>query len=416
MVLEIGIIYFLYILVKVYVSIMEIGYVSKAKYLAPVILDKKRYKDAADYKIATQRMDILNSLFDYALFIFWVGFGLRWLDGAISIDNILLKSVIYIDIFIAVNYLFSLPFDIYSKFYLDKKFGFSNISVKMFLNDLLKVAVLFFIFGSLVVYIISYIILTFSLWWLWSFIFIFAVIITINVIYPTFIAPIFNKFIPLEDEDLKESIEKLMKKAGLKSSGIFTMDASKRDNRLNAYFGGLGSSKRVVLFDTLVKKLTKQELLAVLGHELGHFKHKDIIKNIFMMGILLFLMFFIFGNLPESMFFSFGLYKTPYTIIAFFLLLSPVVAFIFMPVMGLLSRHNEYAADEYGSECESAATLANALEKLANENKSFPRDHPLFIFFYFTHPPLTKRLERLGKNYAKADEALKEECEANKNN
>jgi STE24 endopeptidase len=413
MVLEIGIIYFLYILVKVYVSVMEIGYVSRAKHLTPVILDTKRYKDAADYKIASQRMDILNSLFDYVLFIFWVGFGLRWLDNALHIDNVLLKSVVYIDLFIAINYLLSLPFEIYGKFYLDKKFGFSNMTAKMFITDLIKAAVLFLIFGSLIVYAVSYIIITFSLWWLWSFVFIFAIIVIINLIYPTFIAPMFNKFTPLEDEDLKESIENLMEKAGLKSSGIFTMDASKRDNRLNAYFGGLGSSKRVVLFDTLIKKLSKTELLAVLGHELGHFKHKDIIKNIFMMGGLLFLMFFIFGNLPDSLFLSFGLYKTPYTIIAFFLLLSPIVAFVFMPVMGLLSRHNEYAADEYGSECESPEVLASALEKLANENKSFPRSHPLFIFFYFTHPPLVERLKRLGKNYAKGDEALKEECKGN---
>ena len=413
MVLEVGVIYFLYILIKVYVSVMEVGYVSRAKHLVPVILDAKRYKDAADYKIATERMNILNSLFDYALFIFWVGFGLRWLDSVISIDNTLLKSVVYVDLFIIINYIVSLPFELYSKFYLDKKFGFSNMTPKMFLSDLLKSAVLFLVFGSLVVLAVSYIISSFALWWLWSFVFIFVIIVGINLIYPTFIAPLFNKFIPLEDESLKESIETLMQKAGLKSSGIFTMDASKRDNRLNAYFGGLGSSKRVVLFDTLIKKLTKPELLAVLGHELGHFKHKDIIKNIFMMGGLLFLMFFIFGNLPRELFLSFGLDKTPYTIIAFFLLLSPIVAFVFMPVMGLLSRHNEYAADEYGSECESGEVLANALEKLANENKSFPRAHPLYIFFYFTHPPLIERLKRLGKKYHEDNSALKESCAAN---
>ena len=413
MVLEIGVVYFLYILVKVYVSVMEVGYVSKAKYLSPVILDAKRYKDAADYKIATERMNILNSLFDYAMFIFWVGFGLKWLDNAVDIDNVLLKSVVYVDLFIAINYIVSLPFDIYSTFYLDKKFGFSNMTPKMFLSDLLKTAILFLIFGSLIIFAVSYIILSFSLWWLWSFIFIFIIIVGINLIYPTFIAPMFNKFTPLKDEELKESIESLMQKAGLKSSGIFTMDASKRDNRLNAYFGGLGSSKRVVLFDTLIKKLTKPELLAVLGHELGHFKHKDIIKNIFMMGGLLFLMFLIFGNLPKELFYSFGLEKTPYTIITFFLLLSPIVAFVFMPIMGLLSRHNEYAADEYGSECESSEVLANALEKLANENKSFPRSHPLYIFFYFTHPPLLERLKRLGKKYQKDNSALKESCAAN---
>ncbi len=412
MVLEVGIIYFFYILTKVYISTMEIGYVAKAKHLKAVILDPKSYKEAAEYKIASQRMEILSSLVDYALFIFWVGFGLRWLDEAINIDNELIKSVVYVDAFIAINYIVTLPFDIYSKFYLDKKFGFSNITPKMFISDMIKGAVLFLVFGSLVIYVISYIISSFSLWWFWSFVFAFGLIVFINLIYPTIIAPMFNKFTPLEDEELKSSIEALMQKAGLKSSGIFTMDASKRDNRLNAYFGGLGSSKRVVLFDTLVEKLSQNELLAVLGHELGHFKHKDILKNIAMMGILLFLMFYVFGNLPKELFYSFGLPKTPYTIISFFLLLSPVFMFVFMPIFGLLSRSNEYAADEYGSECESKEVLANALEKLAIKNKSFPRSHPLFIFFYFTHPPLLQRLKKLGKSYDedREDKALRNEC------
>ncbi len=413
MVLTVGIIYFLYILIKVYVSVMEIGYVAKAKNLTPVILSKRAYIEAALYKIAKERMDILGSLVDYIIFIFWVGYGLRWLDGIIDIDNELLKSVLFVDIFIVINYIVSLPFEVYEKFYLDKKYGFSNITVKLFIQDMIKTALVFLIFGSLVICAVSYIIMTFDMWWLWSFVFIFVVIVGINVIYPTFIAPMFNKFTPLENEDLKSSIEALMKKAGLKSSGIFTMDASKRDNRLNAYFGGLGSSKRVVLFDTLIEKLTKHELLAVLGHELGHFKHKDILKNIVMMGVLLFLMFAIFGNLPLSLFADFGLQKTPYAIITFFLLLSPIVAFVFMPIMGLLSRSNEYAADKYGSECENEVALAEALEKLANENKSFPRSHPLYIFFYYTHPPLVERLKRLGKKIDDTDnEPMRENCQA----
>ena len=413
MIMVVGAIYFLYILTKVYVSVMEIGYVARAKNLDPVILPKRAYIEAALYKIAKERMDILSTLFDYVMFIFWTAYGLRWLDNAIAVDNVLIKSVLYVDAFIAINYIVSLPFDIYQKFYLDKKFGFSNMSVKLFIQDVIKSAIVFLIFGSLVIYAVSYIILNFEMWWLWSFVFIFIVIVGINLIYPTFIAPMFNKFTPLEDEDLKSSIEELMQKAGLKSSGIFTMDASKRDNRLNAYFGGLGSSKRVVLFDTLIQKLNKPELLAVLGHELGHFKHKDILKNIAMMGLLLFLMFAIFGNLPSELFGAFGLSKTPYTIIAFFLMLSPVVAFVFMPIMGLLSRSNEYAADEYGSECESEVALAEALEKLANENKSFPRSHPLYIFFYYTHPPLVERLKRLGKKIddTKNDPA-RESCQA----
>lgn len=394
---------------------MEIGYVSKAKYDTPVVLTLKNYLKAADYKVASERMGMLSTLVDYLMFIFWIGFGLKWLDHLIMIDDMALKSVVYVIAFVAINYIISLPFDIYKTFVLDKKFGFSNIDVKLFITDALKGAAIFLIVGGAITWVITKIILNFENWWVWGFAVIFAFVLVINVIYPTLIAPIFNKFTILENSELKESIEKLLSSVGLKTEGVYTIDASKRDNRLNAYFGGLGKSKRVVLFDTLIEKLSKNELLAVLGHELGHFKHKDIIKNIAMTGVLLFLMFAIFGNLPQSLFVGAGVAKTPYTIIAFFMILSPIISFFWMPIFGLVSRQNEYRADAFGEECVNAVELANALQKLANENKSFPKSHPLFIFFYFSHPPLVERLKRLGMNlYSEdgTDKNLQSSCPA----
>jgi len=396
MLLTIGIIYFIYVLTRVYISVMEIGYVSKAKHDPAVILLPSNYIKAAEYKIATQRMDILSTLFDYLMFIFWIGFGLKWLEKSITVSDPTLKSVVYVLAFIVIGYIVSLPFDIYKTFYLDKKFGFSNMTPKLYITDTLKSGALFLIFGGAVTWVIVKFISMGDNWWLWGFGFIFLIILVINMIYPTFIAPIFNKFEVLKDENLKESIEKLLSEAGLKSDGVFTIDASKRDNRLNAYFGGLGKSKRVVLFDTLIEKLNEKELLAVLGHELGHYSHKDIFKNIFMMGILMFLLFYIFGHLPQTLFDAIGIPKAPHTIIAIFLIFSPVVSFFFMPLFGIVSRANEYAADEYGAQSQDAPSLASALQKLANENKSFPKSHPLFIFFYYTHPPLIERLKRLG--------------------
>lgn len=396
MLLTIGAIFFIYILTKVYISVMEVGYVSSAKNDKAVILTAANYLKAANYKIASQRIEILSSLVEYLVFIFWIGFGLKWLEGAIQIEDIALKSVVFILSFGVIGFLFSLPFSIYQTFFLDKKFGFSNMDTKLFITDTLKSALIFILFGGGITWLISNIILSAENWWLWGFGLIFAIMIVINVIYPTLIAPIFNKFTILENEELKASIEKLLQSVGLKTDGVFTIDASKRDNRLNAYFGGLGKSKRVVLFDTLIEKLSKNELLAVLGHELGHFKHKDIIKNIFMMGLLLFLMFYIFGNLPLSLFEAIGIEKTPYAIIAMFLIFSPIISLFFMPLFGMLSRRNEYHADEFGAACESQEELASALQKLANENKSFPKSHPLYIFFYHTHPPLVERLKRLG--------------------
>ena len=174
------------------------------------------------------------------------------------------------------------------------------------------------------------------------------------------------------------------------------MDASKRDNRLNAYFGGLGATKRVVLFDTLIEKLTHNELLAVLGHELGHFKNGDILKNIGIMGVVMFLFFAIFGNLPEELFLGLKLNNEPYAIIAVFMIFSPILSFFLMPLISMISRHNEYAADEFGSNLSTKEDLVNALLKLANENKSFPLSHPMYIFFYYSHPPLVERFKELG--------------------
>jgi len=208
----------------------------------------------------------------------------------------------------------------------------------------------------------------------------------------------FDKFEPLSDKDkeLNEKIEKLLKSVGFSSSGVFCVDASKRDTRLNAYFGGLGKTKRVVLFDTLLKKLTHNELLAVLGHELGHFKNKDIIKNILVMGVVLFAFFALFGNLDEEVFLKLNLNNAPYSIITLFLLFMGPLSFFLMPLISLISRKNEYGADKFAANLVNSQDLVNALLKLVNENKSFPLSHKLYIFFYYSHPPLIERLKELG--------------------
>lgn len=391
--------YLLYLLIKLYAALMEIGYVKKARALKAIILSPSNYVKAAAYKIASQKLSILTTFFDFVLFFGWVTFGLSALENLILIENEMLRSVVFIMSFVAINYFLSLPFDIYHTFGLDKKFGFSTIDVKTFTLDQIKSALMFILFGGAFFAAMSAIIQANMYWWFYGFVFAFVVILFINMIYPIVIVPLFNKLTPLEDESLRNSIETLLQKAGLKSSGVFSLDASKRDNRLNAYFGGLGRSKRVVLFDTLIAKLEKQELLAVLGHELGHFKHKDILKNIASSALMLFIMFALFGNLPEELFDSLRITQSAGSVMVLFLLLSPVVSFVLMPLFGLLSRYNEYKADEYGSECESKEALSSALVKLADENKSFPFSHPLTIALYFTHPPLTERLKKLGMQF-----------------
>jgi STE24 endopeptidase len=208
----------------------------------------------------------------------------------------------------------------------------------------------------------------------------------------------FDKFSPLPDGDLKTAITSLLESVDFKSSGVFTVEASKRDSRLNAYFGGLGKTKRVVLFDTLIEKLSQNELIAVLGHELGHFKHGDIIKNIALMGAILFATFFLISHIPISLANDMNMKYEAHFIIMMFLFLSSIIFFVISPFISFLSRHNEYEADKFGSDIGSADDLANALIKLVNENLSFPHSHPFYVFFYYSHPPLIERLRALGKD------------------
>jgi STE24 endopeptidase len=295
-----------------------------------------------------------------------------------------------------LNALVSLPFEVYQKFVLDEEYGFNKSTVKLYVIDTLKSSAMMLIIGGLVVWGVSSIMLNVEMWWLYSFVFIFGVIMLVNMFFPTIRALFFDKVTPLEDGTLKESIEEMMKKTGFVSSGIFVSDASKRDARLNAYFGGMGKTKRVVLFDTLIEKLSAKELLAVLGHELGHFAHGDIYKNMGLMGLLLFAMFAIFGNLNEGLFLELGVNAHPGVIIVLFLLFMPVLGFVMMPLMGIVSRHNEFEADKTGAELGGREHLASALQKLVTENKSFPLSHPLYIFFHYTHPPVMERLKELG--------------------
>ncbi|WP_320034097.1 M48 family metallopeptidase [Halarcobacter sp.] len=408
--------YCLYFLVSTYTSFMQIGFVKNAKNMKPIILDNNKYSEAANYTIEKEKVTILSSFYSFILFIIWIGFGLKTLDSVILIESSILKAVVFIDLFIIINWLLGLPFDLYSTFKLDKKYGFSNMTPALFIKDTIKTGILFLLFGSIVIAAISWIMGNFSTWWIWGFVFIFAVIILINMLYPVIRDKMFDKFEALKDKELEEKIINLLNQVGFKSSGVFSVDASKRDNRLNAYFGGLGSTKRVVLFDTLIEKLSHNELLAVLGHELGHFKNGDILKNIGIMGVVMFVFFAIFGNLSDEIFLGLGLNNEPYAIIAVFLLFSPILSFFLMPLISLISRHNEYAADEFGSNMQSKEDLISALLKLANENKSFPLSHPLYIFFYYSHPPLVERFKELGYNvHENSEEALKDSIYADGN-
>jgi STE24 endopeptidase len=421
MLMTMVVIYTLFVLVSIYTSVMQIGYVNMTKRGKAILLAENDFIKAANYSIAKERMSITSMLIDYIVFFLWISFGVKFLEQNISFlvqdgENTALLNIAIVMGFLVINSLISLPFSYYEKFVLDEKFGFNKSTLAQWAKDTLISFIMTLLFGSLVVWGIYAIISSFTLWWVWSFAFIFAVVILINMFYPTFRALFFDKLTPLKNEELDAQIKDLMDRTGFVSSGVFVSDASKRDARLNAYFGGFGKTKRVVLFDTLIEKLTTKELLAVLGHELGHFAHGDIYKNIALVGAMLFGMFALFGNLPSSLYAELQVENAPYAIMILILLFMPVLGFFMMPIMGIISRHNEYAADKTGSELGGAGgeiELANALKKLVSENKSFPLSHPLYIFFHYTHPPVLERLKELGVDIETNDKsALGAACQA----
>ena len=410
-----SIIFFLYILIKIYISVMQIGYVTKAKDMPPIFMKPSSWIKSAQYLITNERLKIIETLVEYALFVFWLSWGIRWIDTMTWNIDPIIQAVIAVNIFIIVNYIVELPFTIYKTFVIDERFKFNHSTPELFIKDQIKGGLLTLMFASILSAAVAWIIMTIPSWWFFSFLLIFTVIVLLNLLFPTYIAPLFNKFTPLQDEDLSEKIKQLLQKSGFESEGVFVVDASKRDARLNAYFGGLGKSKRVVLFDTLLEKLSSNELLAVLGHELGHFKHKDIYKNIAMLGGILFVGFYILGHFPANLFIELGVRETPAMIEILFMLLISVYMFVFMPVMSVVSRRNEYEADKYAVEIHgNSQDLINALKKLVDENKSFPLAHKLTVFFYHSHPPVVERLKALGDKSIiidKRDEALKGECD-----
>lgn len=307
-----------------------------------------------------------------------------------------LENTLFLLAFLAINTLATLPLSWYEDFVKDKKHGFSNMSAALFIKDTLRNLVLLGIFGFLLIFVLVFCFEKLgSWWWLGAFGVAFAAILIAQILYPTLIAPLYNKMQPLKDEHLQGEIAALMQKCGFKSSGVFVMDASKRDKRLNAYFGGLFRSKRVVLFDTLLKALKTRQLLAVLGHELGHFVHKDLLKGLFSSALMLFLLFFIFANLPEFFYTQSGLNGVNAGVFALFLIFGEIFTLIFSPFLNFLSRKNEFNADKHGAAMTSKADMSAALLVLARENKAFISSARLYEIFHLSHPTISQRLRAL---------------------
>jgi STE24 endopeptidase len=368
-------------------------------------LELAAHQKAADYTVTRTRFGRLALAVEVAVLLaFTFGGGLHalhdfWsprLDG-LSYGVALIFSVM------AVSGIIDLPLSLYRQFVIEEKFGFNRMTPKLFVIDLIKQTLLGAAIGTPVILAILWLMAQMgSLWWLYVWLFWCSFNLLILFIYPTWIAPLFNKFAPLEDAALKTRIEALLTRCGFATSGLFVMDGSKRSSHGNAYFTGFGKTKRIVFFDTLLGRLQPVEVEAVLAHELGHFKHRHVIKRI----VLLFAMSLGFlaalGQLIDAPWFFNGLgvqmgnpaQNTALGLILFFLAV-PVFTFLLTPLSSVLSRRDEFEADRYAATHASADDLVHALVKLYEDNAATLTPDPLHSLFYDSHPPASLRIARL---------------------
>ncbi len=387
----------LYTALLSWISYNQIRFLEKEKDKQAQILSEEDYQNAADIAIENEKFKLFSNFYTLIVNIAWIGFGFLYLKELLISENSRLENTLFLLAFLIITSILNLPLSIYESFVKDKAHGFSNMTLKLFIKDTIKSLILTLIFGFLILYALLFCYDFFgTFWWFAAFVFAFCVIVIINVIYPTLIAPIFNKMEKLEDENLLSKINDLMKRCGFNANGVYVIDASKRDKRLNAYFGGLFKSKRVVLFDTLLKALSERELLAVLGHELGHFVHKDIIKALINGAITMFLLFFIFAHLPDFTYLESHLEGVNGGVFALLFIFANIFSFIISPLINALSRKNEFAADQHGSKLTSKEDMKNALIALARENKAFIKTSKIYTFFYLSHPSISDRIKALS--------------------
>jgi STE24 endopeptidase len=391
------------------------------------------HQKAADYNVAKLRFGLLEAACSSVVLLAWTLLG-----GLDALNQALLagmgpgmaQQLALIAAFAVVGGVIELPFSLYQTFVIEQRYGFNKMDLRLWLADLIKGAVLAAAIGLPIAALVLWFMgATGTLWWLWAWGAWMGLNLLLLWIYPTFIAPLFNKFQPLEDESLKTRVTALMQRCGFRAQGLYVMDGSRRSAHANAYFTGFGSAKRVVFYDTLLNKLSPGEVDAVLAHELGHFKHKHIAKRIVTLFAMSLAGFALLGWLAQQPWFYAGLGVTPSLellaptlsaalsalppgaaeglssamggsndalALLLFLLVTPVFTFFVTPLMTRGSRKHEFEADAYAVQQTSRADLASALLKLYEDNASTLTPDPLYVAFYYSHPPASQRLTQLG--------------------
>lgn len=361
------------------------------------------HQKAANYSLTKLRVASFELTFSILLIAaFTFGGGIEFIAQKTTLINYPLSSeVIIIISYMLVSSILGLPFEWYKTFKVEQKFGFNKMTMGLFIGDQIKGMIVGLVIGLPLLYLIFWLMNSLgNTWWIW----VWAVLVVFNllllIIYPTIIAPIFNKFTPLEDLELKAKIEALLTKCGFKSQGVFVMDGSKRSSHGNAYFTGLGNSKRIVFFDTLLKQLNHDEIIAVLAHELGHFKHKHIVKQMIVSFGITLIGLFIFSLLINQEWFYHSLNVETINNATGLLLLFILTGTISLPLAPLgsfMSRKNEYEADNFAKENANKDDLISGLVSMYRDNASTLTPDSLYVKFYYSHPPAALRIANLEK-------------------
>ncbi len=403
---------------KFWLASRQVRFVAQHRNAVPIAfashISLPDHQKAADYTIAKTRLGLLELAWGTAVLLGWTLLGglnalnqslLGWTDAAGgSFFSLLPQQLALLASFSVIGAVIDLPFSLYRTFVLEQRFGFNRMTAKLWIADAIKGAVFGAIIGlplaALALWVMA---TTGSLWWLWTWGLWMGLSLLMMLVYPTWIAPLFNQFKPLEDETLKSRVAALMARCGFTSKGFFVMDGSKRSAHANAYFTGFGAAKRVVFYDTLLAQLNADEVDAVLAHELGHFKHGHITQRMVSMFALSLLAFALLGWMSQQAWFYTGLGVAPSLTgsndalaLLLFMMVLPLAGSFTGPLMAQFSRKCEFEADAYAVANADGAALSSALLKLYKDNATTLTPDPVYVKFYYSHPPAPERLARMA--------------------
>jgi STE24 endopeptidase len=367
--------------------------------------DQEKYLKSLAYHRALTNFSFLTSAFGFILsMIMLVTGGFGWIDSLLrtSIDNDIMLALIFFTVISLASDILTIPFQLYSTFVIEEKFGFNKTTYKTFIIDKLKGYLLGALIGAPLLALLIYLIQVIGpSFWIWFACIASVFIFFVNMFYASLILPLFNKLTPLPEGDLKNAICEFAKRVNFPLDNIFVIDGSKRSNKANAFFSGIGKKKKIVLYDTLISKHTTEELVAVLAHEVGHFKKRHIVWGFVFSILQVFFTLFILSLMVYNENLSIALGGTQLAIhlnlIAFAILFSPISGITGI-LMSMYSRKNEFEADAYARETFSAVALGQALKRLSVDSLSNLYPHPLYVFFHYSHPPLLQRLKALERS------------------